>query len=95
MPFSAAISVNVHHIPRRKIHGTLQPEETLWVHTLIWMYVCRAQDEKTAVTETEEVHGCVVLLQQQQCILYMNFLMCNLEFQYLKTFNFYDGNEGE
>jgi len=49
MPFSAAISVNVHHIPRHGIHGTLQPDKTPWVSILIQMIVCTAQDGKTVV----------------------------------------------
>lgn len=49
MPFSAAISVNAHHIPWHEINGTLQPDETPWDH-MIRMSVCTAQEGKTAVT---------------------------------------------
>ena len=49
MPFSAAISVNAHHIPWHGIHGTLQPDETPMDHKLIHMFVYTAQEEKTAV----------------------------------------------
>ena len=50
MPFSAAISINLHHMPWHGIHGTLQPEETPWDHILIQMFVCTAQKGKTALT---------------------------------------------
>jgi hypothetical protein len=90
MPFSAAISVNVHH----GIHGTLQLDETPWDHILIQMFACTAQERKTSDCVTEVVHGSVVLLLQQ-CSLYVHLLMCNLEFQCLKNFNSYDGIGGE
>jgi len=50
MPFSAAISVNVHHIPWHVTHGTLQSDKTPWDYILIRMFVCTAQEGKTSMT---------------------------------------------